>query len=104
METYSLNSLSEKLEVDRGTMVRALKNVSPDAEKTRGRPTFKISTAAKALERHRRNVGTSNGGGNHRRLALIEEEEATFAELDRQFARLESEPDIEKRRALSLKM
>jgi phage host-nuclease inhibitor protein Gam len=76
MQTFSLNALSEQFEVDRGTMVRALKNVSPDAEKTKGRPTFKTSTAAKALERHRRNVGTSNGGGSNgsRRLGEIADE------------------------------
>jgi transposase len=106
METFSVNRLSETLEVDRSTMVRALKNTPPDAEKTPGRPTFKISTAAKALEAHRRAVGTSTpgGGSNYRRMALIDEEEATFATLDKQFERLEAEPSIEKRRALSLKM
>jgi hypothetical protein len=57
MQTHSLNSLAEQLEVDRSTMVRALKNVVPDAEVTRGRPTYKISTASAALEAHRRNTG-----------------------------------------------
>jgi hypothetical protein len=103
MQTFTLNRLSEMLEIDRGTMQRALRNTPPDAESGK-RQSYKISTAAKALERHRRAVGTSNGGGDHGRRSLIDEEEATFAELDRQFERLEAEPDIEKRRALSLKM
>jgi hypothetical protein len=63
MQTFTVNRISEMLEIDRGTAVRMLKNVPPDAQKTKGRPTFKISTAAKALEVHRRNVGTGNGGG-----------------------------------------
>jgi hypothetical protein len=106
MQTHSINSLSEMFEIDRSTAVRALKSVPADAEKTKGRPTYKVSTFAKALERHRRNVGTSTpgGGSEHHRLALIQEEESTFAELDRQFQKLESEPNIERRRALSLKM
>jgi hypothetical protein len=54
VQTYSVNSLAEQLEIDRGTMVRALKNVLPDAEVTSGRPTYKIATAAAALEAHRR--------------------------------------------------
>jgi hypothetical protein len=57
MQTYSVNSLAEQFEIDRGTMVRALKSVAPDAEKTPGRPTFKISTASRALEAHRRSDG-----------------------------------------------
>jgi phosphopentomutase len=57
MQTYSVNSLAEQFEIDRGTMVRALKNVAPDAEKTPGRPTFKLSTASRALEAHRRSIG-----------------------------------------------
>jgi hypothetical protein len=57
MQTYSVNSLAEQFEIDRGTMVRALKNVAADAEKTAGRPTFKLSTASRALETHRRSSG-----------------------------------------------
>jgi hypothetical protein len=41
-------------------MVRALKNTKPDAEKTKGRPTYKIATAARALEAHRRSTGRTN--------------------------------------------
>ena len=57
VQTFSTNSLAEQFEIDRGTMVRALKNVAPDAEKTPGRPTFKLSTASRALEAHRRSIG-----------------------------------------------
>ena len=60
MKTQSVNSLAEEFEVDRGTLVRALKNTPPDAEKTPGRPTYKISTAAGALEAHRRSTGRAD--------------------------------------------
>ena len=57
MQTHSVNSLAEEFEVDRGTLVKALRNIPPDAEKTKGRPTWKTSTAMRALEAHRRRVG-----------------------------------------------
>jgi hypothetical protein len=66
MQTYSVNSLAEQFEIDRGTMVRALKNVAADAEKTPGRPTFKISTASRALEAHRRSIGRIPARSNER--------------------------------------
>jgi hypothetical protein len=54
-----------------------------------------------ALELHRRKKHFS--GDNHR-LALVDKIEAAFNELDRQFEHLKAEADLEKRRALSLKM
>jgi hypothetical protein len=61
MKTFSANALAEHFEIERKTMVRALRTQSPDAELTAGRPTWKISSAATALERHRRRM---DGGGN----------------------------------------
>jgi hypothetical protein len=66
METHSINSLAMQLEVDRATMQRALKNTPPDLV-TGKRQSFKVSTAARALERHRAASGTGipgNGRGN----------------------------------------
>lgn len=57
MQTHSVNSLAEQFEVDRGTMVKALRHTPPDVEKTKGRPQWKVSTASAALENHRRNTG-----------------------------------------------
>jgi len=57
MQTFSLNSLSESLECDRGTMVKALRDVPPDFEKSKTRPEWKMSTASRALETHRRSIG-----------------------------------------------
>jgi hypothetical protein len=57
MKTYSLNALAEAFECDRGTMVRALRDVPADSEITPGRLTWKISTAGRAFEAHRRRTG-----------------------------------------------
>ena len=64
MKTESVNALAEQFEVDRGTMVKALRNVPPDAAKSPNRPQWKISTAAKALEAHRRSTGRVNSRAN----------------------------------------
>ena len=46
--THTAHALSELLETDRATMIRCLRPVPPDAQ-TRGRPTWRIGTAARAL-------------------------------------------------------
>jgi hypothetical protein len=48
METFPLNNLAEKFEADRSTMVRAMRHVPPDLVKRGNRPTWKVSTAARA--------------------------------------------------------
>ena len=73
MQTHSVNSLAEQFEVDRGTMVKALKSVSPDLEKTRGRPTYKISTAARALEAHQKKRNGGEVGGESTSAGLTEQ-------------------------------
>jgi hypothetical protein len=63
MQTYSNNHLSNVFEIDRATALRALKEIAPDAERTKGRPEWKISTFAKALEAHHlRNTSNANDG------------------------------------------
>jgi hypothetical protein len=61
MRTHTTNHLAEEFECDRSTMARALRNVPPDAEKIPGKPTYKVSTAALALEAHRRRTAKSSG-------------------------------------------
>lgn len=61
MQTFALNALAEQFEVDRSTMVRAMRNVPADLVKRGNRPTWKTATAARALEAHR---AKTNGGGN----------------------------------------
>jgi hypothetical protein len=96
LQTYSVNALAESFEIDRGTMVKALRNVPPDVEKTKGRPLWKISTASNALEAHRRRMGTSKGGNNggapHPRL------EAIFAEYDKAEAAMRALKTLGERR------
>lgn len=64
MQTYSLNALAESFECDRSTMVRAMRGVPPDETKKGNRPTWKVATAARALEAHHRR-GNGNGGGGY---------------------------------------
>ena len=40
METFPLNNLAEKFEVDRTTMVRAMRGVPPDAVARGNRPKY----------------------------------------------------------------
>jgi hypothetical protein len=102
METFALNRLAEAFEVDRSTMVRAMRHVPPDLVKPGNRPTWKTSTAARALERHRQ----KNDGGNGRGLSypglpqLIDKIESDFNAFDAGFAKLEAEPDLARRRKL----
>ena len=60
MKTYSTNYLAEAFEVDRATATRALRDITPDQEQTRGRPTFKIASFARALELHHLKSESSN--------------------------------------------
>ena len=53
MKTHSINSLSLELEVDRSTLVRALRDIEPDAGSETNRPTYKILTAVNALAAQR---------------------------------------------------
>jgi hypothetical protein len=64
MKTYSTNFLAEAFEVDRASATRALRDVAPDQETTKDRPTYKISTFAKALEAHHLKNASNNDGGS----------------------------------------
>jgi hypothetical protein len=60
METFTANKISEMLERDRATMLRALNNTPPDAV-VRGRSQWKISTAAASMSAHLQRGGSGNG-------------------------------------------
>jgi hypothetical protein len=65
MQTHSVNAIAEQLERDRGTIVKSLRNVPPDAT-VNGRPQWKIATASRAVEGHLRSGGSGHqyrGGG-----------------------------------------
>jgi hypothetical protein len=63
-KSYSTNYLAEAFEVDRASATRALRDVPPDQEQTVGRPTYKISTFAKALEAHHLKNASNNDGAD----------------------------------------
>ena len=89
--THTAHALSELLETDRSTMIRCLRSVPPDAQ-TKGRPTWKISTAARALEAHRRKGEGHSSGGADPALQLL---------FDRHFAaeaRMRALPTLAARR------
>jgi hypothetical protein len=100
MQTFPLNALAEQFEVDRSTMVRAMRNVPADMVKSGNRPTWKTATAARALEAHRRKQNGGNGGTGPTQLALADRIEADFETFDAGFAKLEAELDLERRRKL----
>lgn len=64
MKTYSTNFLAEAFEVDRASATRALRDVEPDQETTKDRPTYKIATFARALFQHQaKNASNNDGAG-----------------------------------------
>jgi hypothetical protein len=60
MKTYSLNYLSEAFEIDRSVGIRCTRDVVADLEQTKGRPTFKIATFARALEAYHLKNASNN--------------------------------------------
>lgn len=94
MQTFALNALAEQFECDRSTMVRALRGVPPDLVKRGNRPQWKVATAAKALEAHRRKQGGSDAGNNR-----DPEVERLSTEFEGKLAALRKLPALEDRRA-----
>jgi hypothetical protein len=64
MKTYSTNYLAEAFEVDRASATRALRDVTPDQETTKDRPTYKIATFHRALQAHQTKNASNNDGGS----------------------------------------
>lgn len=99
MQTFALNALAESFEVDRSTMVRAMRNVPPDVVRRGNRPTWKTSTAARALEAHRTKMnGGVNGTGTDPAL------QGLYARFDQADAAMRKLPTLEGRRAAARKM
>jgi DNA-binding MarR family transcriptional regulator len=98
MYEYTVNKLSEMLDVDRGVLMRALKSVAREGGSDR-KPLFRLSTAVAALERHRgmpdrrlRNV--SDSMPSHE-LAIM------FVRLDDAYQKVITAQTLEERRALA---
>jgi hypothetical protein len=111
MKTHSINSLSLELEVDRSTLVRALRDIEPDAGSETSRPTYKILTAVNALAvqraknpradgRQNFNVGTENGDANWLDPLLLQ----LFAQQDQAEEFMASQPTLAGRRKAALAM
>lgn len=60
MNDETPSRLSELFEVDRATMLRALRNVPPDSEATPGKPRYKVVTGMNALVKHRAATGRTS--------------------------------------------
>jgi hypothetical protein len=95
--THTLHAISEHFEIDRSTAVRMLRGVKPDGG-TEGRPTWKISTAAKALEAHHRKSDGGNGSGTDPDLQRLYDEHAAAE------ARLRALPTVAARREAARRM
>jgi hypothetical protein len=94
MQTFALNALAETLEVDRGVMVRAMRGVPPDQVRKGNRPTWRIATAAKALEAHRAKQDGGGRGGSGIPPTL----QALYDKRDRLEDAMRALPELEQRR------
>ncbi|KJC44813.1 hypothetical protein UP09_14275 [Bradyrhizobium sp. LTSP885] len=111
MKTESANALSQLFEIDRATMLRALRTTPPDAGDG-SRPTWKVSTAANALAAHRASVarvdsrqhlnrnGTASADTNYQDPLLVQ----LHAQFDEANARLRTLPTLEARRRAAIDM
>jgi hypothetical protein len=97
MDEFSINRLASMLDVDRQTLVRALKDTPPDAGSER-KPLFRVSTAVGAMDHHwgkpdRRRK--ENGGG-----AVNYDLARMYLRLDDLRDRVEGAETVEERRRL----
>jgi hypothetical protein len=96
MQTYTINNLAEQLERDRGTVVKALRNVQPDAT-VKGRRQWKIATASRAVEAHLRAADpASNNGSIDPKLAAL------YARFDQGYDAMRALKTVPARRAASI--
>jgi hypothetical protein len=101
MQTYSLNNLAEQLERDRSTMVKAMRNVPPDA-RVKNRPTWKIATASRALEAYTR---AQDGGGRGTGTGQIDPQLAgVYAKFDTADAAMRKLKTLDARRKAAIAM
>jgi hypothetical protein len=87
---FSINAATEILERDRRTITKSLRHTPPDG-KENGQPRWRLKTILDALEMT--NAHNLNGH-------LIDQIEADFEAFDAGFAKLQAEPDLERRRQL----
>ena len=112
MKTFSVNALTEMLERDRATIVRALRRVPPDATE-RKQPRWKMTTALAALDalpgsHNAKSYHRSNDGpvvhhdwldpDNWRDSRIA----AAVVEYNKTFAEMKAIEDMKKRRAFAI--
>jgi hypothetical protein len=98
LKVFSTNALAELFELDRQTVVRALRGVPADG-KERGQPRWRMKTAVTAIERHRaNNDGGTGSSGTDPGLSAV------FAAYDAEYAKMAALPTLEKRRAAAVKL
>jgi hypothetical protein len=88
---FSVNAAAEILERDRRTITKALRPTPPDGNEN-GQPRWRLKTILDALEM------MTNDQDRHG--PLIDQIEADFESFDVGFAKLQAEPDLERRRQL----
>jgi hypothetical protein len=114
MITHSVNHLALELEVDRATLVRALRDVEPDAGGETNRPQYKILTAINALALQRaknpradgrqrfkiNGVSSGNTEENWQDPVLMQ----LFEQQDQAEASMAEQPTLEGRRKAAIAM
>ena len=98
---FSVNAAAELLERDRATIVRAMRGVPADAME-HGQKRWTMAKIANSLSLHQ--SATSGDGARREQLRLVDEIEAGFDKIDRDFETLEAEPSIDRRKEISLKL
>jgi hypothetical protein len=97
MKLFSVNALAELLELDRQTVVRALRGTPADG-KERGQPRYKMKTAVTAMERHSGSDGNGQSNGNSGNAPNPPE----YSQFDTAFAALEALPTLPARRKAAI--
>jgi hypothetical protein len=87
---FSINAAAEILERDRRTITKSLRYTPPDG-KENNQPRWRLKTILDALE-----MTSAHNLDGH----LIDKIEADFEAFDAGFAKLQAEPDLERRRQL----
>ena len=104
MQTHTANKLAETFEIDRGTAIRALREVPPDKKSTLGRDEWKISTMARALEAHRAKVGTANHTTNTADNSIDPVLKGLYAKFDAADVTMRKLPTLAARRKAAIAM
>jgi hypothetical protein len=107
MDEFSINRLSVMLDVDRQTMVRALKDTPADAG-TERKPLYRVSTAVTALDQHRGKPDRRRKPGNGRTEVLsgtaAAEAAVAFERYDVAYDAMTKLPTLQARRDAAYKL